>query len=65
METTPSPDRLLDGTQAAALLGVAPGTLEVWRTTKRYPLPYIKVGRNVRYRLSALEAFLTARTVAA
>lgn len=65
MDIKTQSDPLLDGSQAAAILGVMPGTLEVWRTTKRYPLPYIKVGRNVRYRRSALEAFLVARTVAA
>lgn len=65
MDAKTLPDPLLDGSQAAAILQVKPGTLEVWRTTKRYPLPYVKVGRNVRYRLSAIEAFLASRTVAA
>ena len=58
-------DPLLTTREMAEFLGVAPGTLEVWRTTKRYALPYIKVGRKVRYRRSAGEAFLAARTVAA
>lgn len=58
-------DPLLDTAQAAEHLGVKPTTLEVWRSTKRYPLAYVKTGRNVRYRLSAINAFLEARTVAA
>jgi predicted DNA-binding transcriptional regulator AlpA len=59
-------DPLLTQEQAAQILGVAPGTLEVWRSTKRVPLAYIKLGkRAVRYRRSAIEAFLTAGTVAA
>lgn len=49
--------------EAAAYLGVAPSTLAIWRCTKRYPLPYIKVGRLVRYRKSDLDAFLISRTV--
>ena len=40
---------LLTPAQMARLLGVSVGTLAVWRCTKRYPLPYIKVGRSVRY----------------
>jgi excisionase family DNA binding protein len=56
---------LLDETTTAEVLGVTKGTLQVWRSTKRYPLPYVKVGRNVRYRLSDVEAFIQRRTVAA
>ena len=55
---------LLNSNQAAAYLGVLPGTLEVWRCTKRYHLPFIKVGRLVRYRKSDLDNFLADRTVA-
>ena len=46
---------LLTNEQAAAYLGISPGTLEIWRCTKRYHLPFIKVGRLVRYRKSELE----------
>jgi len=58
-------DPLLDTREMAELLGVKPETLENWRTTKRYALPYIKVGRCVRYRKSDGQKFLDARTVAA
>lgn len=58
-------DPLLTEDQAAELLGVKPTTLQVWRSTKRYPLPYVKSGRLVRYRASAIEAFINSRTVAA
>lgn len=68
---TPTPThRLLEGTiplfstvDAAKYIGVEPGTLEVWRCTKRYPIPFIKVGRLVRYRQEALDAFLVSRTI--
>jgi excisionase family DNA binding protein len=56
---------LLDEAAAAAILGVTPGTLSVWRCTRRYDLPYVKVGRRVRYRASDLEAWLQSRTVGA
>jgi hypothetical protein len=56
-------DPLLTEDQAAELLGVKPASLQVWRCTKRYALAYIKVGRLVRYRLSAVNAFLVSREV--
>ena len=56
-------DTLLTRKQAAEFLGVSVGTLEVWATTKRYNLTYIKIGRLAKYRLSDLEAFIAARRV--
>ncbi len=55
---------LLTTKQAAHYLGLtSPKTLEVWRCTKRYPLPYVKVGGLVRYRLTDLDTFIADRTV--
>ncbi len=53
---------LLDEKAAAAVLDVTPGTLSVWRSTGRYALPFLKVGRNVRYRHADLLAWLDKRT---
>lgn len=53
---------LLDENSAAALLDVSPGTLSVWRSTGRYNLPFLKIGRNVRYRPCDLQAWLDSRT---
>lgn len=61
---TQQPDPLLSELQAAQFIGVKPTTLQVWRSTKRYGLRYIKVGRLVRYRTSVLQAFLASREVA-
>lgn len=58
----PQHDRLYSPEEAAKYLGVVENTLSVWRSTGRYNLPYIKVGRLVRYRLSDLQAFLTRHT---
>lgn len=65
MENPHENDPLLTTEQAAALLGVAPNTLEIWRCTKRYPLPYAKIGRAVRYRKSGILGFIASRTIAA
>ncbi|MBK4739217.1 helix-turn-helix domain-containing protein [Noviherbaspirillum pedocola] len=50
--------------QAAGFLGASIQTLANWRATGRYSLPYVKVGRLVRYRESDLVAFIAANTVA-
>jgi excisionase family DNA binding protein len=54
--------KLLTRTEAAQYLGVSDQTLADWACTKRYPLPVVKVGRLVRYRVSDLESFLDIRT---
>ena len=54
---------LLDDHAAAAILGVTPQTLAVWRCSKRYALPYLKIGRLVRYRRADLLAWLESRVV--
>jgi hypothetical protein len=55
-------DPALDTKAAADYLGVKPGTLEVWRSTGRYELPFEKRGRCVRYRKSVLDRFIASRT---
>jgi predicted DNA-binding transcriptional regulator AlpA len=53
---------LLDDKAAAAVLDVSPGTLSVWRSTGRYALPFLKIGRKVRYRRADLLAWMDKRT---
>lgn len=53
---------LLDETEAAKYLSIGVGTLSVWRSTGRYKLIFIKVGRKVRYRRADLDDWLTSRT---
>ncbi len=52
---------LVDNKQAADIIGVHYLTLQNWRSTGKSPR-YVKVGRNVRYRLSELKAWLEAQT---
>lgn len=58
---------LLTSEETANWLGLKnKHTLEIWRSTKRYPeLEYIKVGRLVRYKREAVERFLDSRTISA
>ena len=48
--TLVSDDDLLTAEEQAAEWKLAPGTLAVWRSTGRYALPFVKIGRAVRYR---------------
>jgi len=54
---------LLTSDEAALLMGIQPKTLATWRSTQRYNLPYVKLGRSVRYRLVDLENFIEERTI--
>lgn len=54
---------LFNPKQAAEHLTVKPQTLAIWRCKHRYDLPFLRVGRLVRYRRSDLDQFLARRTV--
>lgn len=53
----------LNNKEAAHYIGVTEHTLDVWRCTKRYLIPYLKIGSRVFYRRSDLDAFLNSRIV--
>ena len=53
---------LLDEDETAAIIRVQPGTLRVWRSTGRYDLPYVKVGRLVRYERRRVLEFIMRHT---
>ncbi len=57
----PRPDDLLSTADAAEFLHVKAGTLEVWRSSGRYGLKFLKIGRCVRYRRADLESWLASR----
>lgn len=54
---TQSPERLLTTQEVATWLDVHPHTLYQWRRSGRGPRP-LRVGSNVRYRASDVEAWL-------
>ncbi len=53
--------QLLTPEQAAQLLGVEITTLAVWRCTRRHNLPFVRVGRLVRYDREDLRAWIEER----
>lgn len=54
-------NNLLTTKQASEYLGITVGSLAVWRTTKRYNIPYIKVGALIKYKKSDLDQWLESR----
>ena len=50
---------LLTREQAAAYLGVAVQTLAMWKWAKRYDLPFVRIGRLIKYKRSDLDSFIT------
>jgi excisionase family DNA binding protein len=54
-------EELLDYRGASRFLDTPVGTLQVWISTKRYDLPFYKIGRKVRFKKSELAAWLAGR----
>jgi hypothetical protein len=62
---TPAPrSNLMTEAEVSRFLGLRPNTLAHWRLTKLQPLPFIRIGRTIRYRLEEVERFLQQRQVA-
>jgi excisionase family DNA binding protein len=59
---SPSTTDLLTPDQVAAALGLSHRTLAAWRSSRRNPLPYVKVGSRVRYRPKDVSMWLESRT---
>lgn len=58
--------KLLTEKEAAGMLGLSPGTLKVARSTARgevATLPFVKLGRAVRYEQDAVISWAEARRV--
>jgi len=55
--------KLLTPYEAAEFLSLKPETLAVWRCTGRYPLPFVRMGRRIRYRAEDLEAFILSQSI--
>ena len=65
MESTTPPqiDHLLTTIEAAKVLGLPPQTLVNWRCTGRYPLPFVRVGRLIRYQVTDLTDWIEKNRV--
>ncbi len=54
--------RLLTRAEVASMLGLQVQTLACWAVTGKH-LPFVKVGRSVRYKLADVEQFIEEQTV--
>jgi len=54
---------LLSPPQAAEILGVTVATLATWRCTGRVGIPFVRIGRAVKYRVADLEAWIDANRI--
>lgn len=54
---------LLSRIEAAEYLGVKKNTLDVWASTGRYNLRYIKIGSSAKYRKEDLDDFILTRSM--
>lgn len=57
---TKNKDLTLSRREAAVFLGMQETTLAMWKSNKRYPLPYIKMGNHVRYKIGDLAEFMSS-----
>lgn len=57
---TPTADELMDDSQASKMLGLAKGTMAVWRTQGKGPA-YVKIGANVRYRYGDIQDYILSK----
>ncbi|MBF0371032.1 MAG: helix-turn-helix domain-containing protein [Magnetococcales bacterium] len=54
--------KLYSPQQAADILGVEVTTLANWRCSKRYRLPFVRIGRKIKYPEDGVLAFIEERT---
>ena len=56
-------DALTDTDGASSLLAIPAATLIKWRSTGEVRIPYVRIGRQIKYRTSDLRAFIETSTV--
>ena len=52
------PSSFLTEREVASVLGIQHKTLTTWRYTRAVDLPYLKVGKAVRYRVADIKGFI-------
>ena len=63
MENNSKTKCVLTTKEAADFLQIPARTLENWRCNQRYNLPYIKIGRLIRYRMIDLVAWINSSRI--
>jgi len=58
MSSTETPPRLLTPGEAAGICGLSVGRLAKLRCTRSDAIPFVRIGRSIRYRQSDLAGFI-------
>lgn len=56
-------DMLTDTEGASSILAIPVATLIKWRSTGEVRIPYVRIGRQIKYRTRDLKAFIETSTV--
>lgn len=56
-------DTLTDTEGASTLLAIPAATLIKWRSTGEVRIPFVRIGRQIKYRTRDLKAFIESSTV--
>ncbi len=56
-------DTLTDTEGASSLLAIPVATLIKWRSTGEVRIPYVRIGRQIKYRTRDLKAFIETSTI--
>ncbi|MGY6278124.1 helix-turn-helix domain-containing protein [Methylomonas sp. MgM2] len=56
-------DTLTDTEGASTLLSIPAATLIKWRSTGEVRIPFVRIGRQIKYRTRDLKAFIETSTV--
>lgn len=62
-DARPKRERLLTEDEVAEWLGISPLTLRKWRCLRTHELPFVKIGKTIRYRESDVLRFLESHMV--
>lgn len=56
-------DTLTDTEGASTILSIPAATLIKWRSTGEVRIPFVRIGRQIKYRTRDLKAFIESSTV--
>jgi excisionase family DNA binding protein len=62
-EVSLNADMLINTEKAAELLSIPAATLTKWRSTGQVKIPFVKIGRQIKYRTTDLKSFIESSTV--
>ena len=56
-------DMLINTEKAAELLSIPAATLTKWRSTGQVKIPFVRIGRQIKYRTTDLKLFIELSTI--